>query len=205
MKLFYSPGACSLGVHVALEEIGAPFTTQRISTRDGSNLKPEYLAVNPKGKVPALALDDGTVITEYPAIAMYLARANPGAALLPEGLRGEIDCLSVLDYIAGTVHPMGFTRQFRAARFASDAADEPRVIADGKAAAESHLDVLAASLRGPWYFGAQYTLADSALFFIEQWCGRAQITPPPAISDHHQRMLARPAVQRALATESTVP
>jgi len=202
MKLFYSPGACSLGIHVVLEEIGAPFATQRISTRDGSNLKPEYLAVNPKGKVPALALDDGWVITEYPAIAMYLARANPAATLLPEGLRGEIDCLSVLDYIAGTVHPMGFSRQFRAARFAKDAADEARVIADGKAAAESYLAVLAAGLRGPWYFGTHYTLADSALFFIEQWCGRAQITPPPAISAHLQRMLARPAVQRALATES---
>jgi glutathione S-transferase len=202
MKLFYSPGACSLGIHVVLEEIGAPFATQRISTRDGSNLKPEYLAVNPKGKVPALALDDGSIITEYPAIAMYLARANPAATLLPEGLRGEIDCLSVLDYIAGTVHPMGFSRQFRAARFAKDAADEARVIADGKAAAESYLAVLAAGLRGPWYFGTHYTLADSALFFIEQWCGRAQITPPPAISAHLQRMLARPAVQRALATES---
>lgn len=201
MKLFYSPGACSLGIHVVLEDIGAPFITRRISTRDGANLKPEYLAVNPKGKVPALALDDGTVITEYPAIALYLARANPAATLLPEGLPGEIECLSVLDYIAGTVHPMGFTRQFRAARFAKDAEDEPRVVAEGKAAAESCLDVLAAGLRGPWYFGAQYTLADSALFFIEQWCGRAGITPPPAISDHHRRMLARPAVQRAMQAE----
>ncbi len=202
MKLFYSPGACSLGIHVVLEEIGAPFTTQRISTRDGANLKPEYLAVNPKGKVPALALDDGSVITEYPAIAMYLARANPGAKLLPEGLRAEIDCLSILDYIAGTVHPMGFTRQFRAARFAKDAADEARVIADGRAAAESYLGVLAENLRGPWVFGAQYTVADSALFFIEQWCDRAKIIPPPAILAHQQRMLARPAVQRALTTES---
>lgn len=205
MKLFYSPGACSLGIHVVLEEIGAPFTAQRISTRDGSNLKPDYLAVNPKAKVPTLVLDDGTVITEYPSIAMYLARSNPTAGLLPEDLLAEIDCLSVLDYITGTVHPMGFTRQFRAARFAKDTADEARVIADGKAAAESYLQVLAAGLRGPWYFGTQYTLADSALFFIEQWCGRAQITPPPAISAHHQRMLARPAVQRALATESASP
>ncbi len=202
MKLFYSPGACSVGIHVLLEEIGRPFETQRISTRDGSNLKPEYLAVNAKGKVPALLRDDGGVVTEYPAISMYLAKSHPEAALLPPGLDGEIACLALLDYIAGTVHPMGFTRQFRAARFARDAQDEARVVAQGKEAAEGYLGVLEAGLQGPWYAGAQYTVADAALFFIEQWCGRAGITPPAGIAAHHQRMLARPAVRRALATEA---
>jgi glutathione S-transferase len=202
MKLIYSPGACSVGIHVLLEEIGRPFELQRISTRDGSNLKPEYLAVNPKGKVPALVRDDGSVVTEYPAISMYLAKLHPEAGLLPAGLDAEIACLSLMDYIAGTVHPMGFSRQFRAPRFARDSDDEARVIAQGKAAAEDYLRVLEAGLRGPWYFGAQYTVADPALFFIAQWCGRAGITPPAAIAAHHQRMLARPAVQRALATEA---
>jgi glutathione S-transferase len=77
MKLFYGPGACSIGIHVILEELGAPFETQAVSTRDGSVRKPEYLAINPKAKVPALLRDDGTVLTEFPVIAWWLARSNP--------------------------------------------------------------------------------------------------------------------------------
>ena len=83
MKLFYSPGACSVGIHVILEEIGKPFETQVVSTRDGSNKKPEYLALNPKAKVPAILRDDGTVLTEFPVIAWWLAKAHPMSNLIP--------------------------------------------------------------------------------------------------------------------------
>ena len=69
MKLIYSPGACSLGIHVILEEIGQPFETQRVSTRDGSVHKPEFTAINPKSKVPTLIRDDGSVLTEFQTIA----------------------------------------------------------------------------------------------------------------------------------------
>ncbi|MCS6890961.1 MAG: glutathione S-transferase N-terminal domain-containing protein [Rhodovarius sp.] len=202
MKLYYSPGACSLGIHVLLEEIGKPFEAVRISTREGAHLTPEYRAINPKAKVPALALEDGRVVTEYPAISFYLARSNPEAGLLPAGLDGEIACLSLLEYITGTVHPMGFTRQFRPSRFARDKEDEARVIADGKAAAQEYVELLARQIAGPWAFGEVYTVADPALFFIEQWCRRAGIEMPGALAAHHQRMLDRPAVQRALAREA---
>lgn len=203
MKLIYSPGACSLGIHVILEEIGQPFETQRVSTRDGSVHKPEFTAINPKSKVPTLIRDDGSVLTEFQTIAFWLARANPSAGLIPDDLEGQARVLEMLDYICGTIHPQGFTRQFRPVNFARDEADQPRVVAQGKALAEKYLALLADSWKGDeWLLPTGYSVADAALFFMDQWCGRSGITPPDRITRHQQSMLARPAVQRALAREA---
>ena len=203
MKLYYAPGACSTGIHVTLEEIGRPFEAVHVSARDGSLYKPEFTAVNFKSKVPTLVLDDGSTLTEYPTIAMYLAKTNPAAGLLPTDVMGEIRTQEMLEYICGTVHPQGFTRQFRPANFARDEADQPRVVAQGKAMAEKYLGLIEANWAGAeWLLPGGYSVADAALFFLEQWCGRAGITPPARIAEHHRAMLARPAVQRALATEA---
>lgn len=203
MKLIYGPGACSVGIHVILEEIGRPFEAQPVSTRDGSVHKPEFIAVNPKSKVPTLVRDDGSVLTEFQTIAFWLARSNPGAKLIPDDLEGQTRVLEMLDYICGTIHPQGFTRQFRPGNFARDDEDQPRVIAQGKAMVEKHLALLAAHWPGgEWLLPSGYSVADAALFFIGQWCVRAGITPPLRIAQHHADMLARPAVQRALARET---
>lgn len=203
MKFIYSPGACSLGIHVILEEIGKPFEAMRVSTRDGSMHKPEFQAINPKSKVPALIRDDGALLTEFQAIAFWLARSNPEAKLIPEDVEGQTRALEALDYICGTIHPQAFTRQFRPGNFAKDSEDEPRVVAQGKAMASKYLGVLEANWKGDtWVLPTGYSVADGALFFIDQWCIRAGVPQPPRIAAHHQAMLARPAVQRALARES---
>ncbi|WPB83022.1 glutathione S-transferase N-terminal domain-containing protein [Sediminicoccus rosea] len=204
MKLFYSPGACSIGIHVILEEIGKPFETQLVSTRDGSNKKPEYLAINPKAKVPALLRDDGTVLTEFPVIAWWLAKANPMSNLIAVEFEAEARTLEWMDYLCGTVHPQGFTRQFRPANFAKDAEDEARVVAQGKALTEGYLQVVERGLAGdPWLLPSGYSVADCALFFITNWAsGRSGMTLPPKLARHQAAMMARPAVQRALAREA---
>lgn len=204
MKLFYSPGACSIGIHVILEEIGKPFETQVVSTRDGSNKKPEYLAINPKAKVPALLRDDGKVLTEFPVIAWWLAKANPMSNLIAVEFEAEARTLEWMDYLCGTVHPQGFTRQFRPGNFAKDAEDEARVVAQGKALAEGYLQVVEKGLAGdPWLLPSGYSVADCALFFITGWAsGRSGMTLPPKLARHHAAMLARPAVQRAMAREA---
>lgn len=204
MKLFYSPGACSIGIHVILEEIGKPFETQIVSTRDGSNKKPEYLAVNPKAKIPALQRNDGSVLTEFPVIAWWLAKAHPMSNLIPVEFEAETRCLEWMDYICGTVHPQGFTRQFRPANFAKDPGDEARVIAQGKAMAEGYLALIESRMKSPWLLPSGFSIADCALFFITGWAqGRAGMTLPPKLAAHHATMLARPAVQRAMAREAT--
>ena len=204
MKLFYGPGACSIGIHVILEELGKPFETQRVSTRDGSNRKPEYLAINPKAKVPALMRDDGSLLTEFPVIAWWLARTNPEAGLIPTDLEGEARTMEWLDYLCGTVHPQGFTRQFRPENFAKDEADKPRVVAQGVALAQGYLELVDSKIAGdPWLLASGYSVADAALFFLANWAaGRAGMTLPPKVAKHYEAMKARPAVQRAAAREA---
>src|SRR5207247_5131689 len=89
MKLFYSPGACSIGIHVLLEEIGKPYQTELVNLREGAQFKPEFTSVNPKSKVPTVARDDGSILTEYPAIAYWLARTNPEKKLLPDDVESQ--------------------------------------------------------------------------------------------------------------------
>jgi len=204
MKLYHSPGACSLGIQVILEEVGKPFEVVRVSTRDGSNRKPEYLAVNPKAKVPALGRDDGTVLTEFPVIAWWLAKSNPMANLIPIEFEAEAHCLEWMDYLCGTVHPQAFTRQFRPGNFARDAEDEARVVARGKAMAEEYIGLIEKQWKGgTWLLPSGYSVADAALYFIEVWAtGRGGMTLPPKLSAHLAAMRERPAVQRAMARDA---
>ncbi|WP_207536870.1 glutathione S-transferase family protein [Sabulicella rubraurantiaca] len=203
MKLYYSPGACSLGIHVILEEIGRPFETELVSTRDGSNRKPEYLTINPKAKVPALRRDDGTVLTEWPVIAWWLAKANPMSNLIPVEFEAETRCLEWMDYLCGTVHPQGFTRILRPSNFARDAEDEARIVAKGKELATGYLETIEKMWKGgTWLLPTGYSIADCALFFIENWAaGRAGLELPPRLKAHFKAMKDRPAVERAMKRE----
>src|SRR5438094_3152485 len=98
MKLYYSKGSCSLASHIVLEEVGATFETQRINLREGEQKKPEYLQINRKGKVPALALDGGEVLTENPAIMSFIADTYPDARLL--AAPGQLERYRALEWLA---------------------------------------------------------------------------------------------------------
>jgi glutathione S-transferase len=203
MKLYYSPGACSLGIHVILEELGKPYELSLVALKDGAQHKPEYVAINPKSKVPALDRGDGRVLTEWPVIAAWLAKANPEARLMPTDLEGETRCTEMMDFICGTVHPQGFTRQFRPANFTTREEDQPKVVEQGKANAAKYFDTLEKTWRGGDYvLPTGYSVADAALFFVEYWAARRSgMTLPPHLDAHLKAMLARPAVQRALEQE----
>ena len=128
MKLYYAPGACSIGIHVMLEEIGAPY---ELVKTDLSLPPPQrtVTAVNPKARVPTLVRDDGSVITEFPAIALWLARTFPKAALMPEDLEGEMRTVEALDYCVSTIHMQGFSRVFYARRAKTPEEGEANVAA----------------------------------------------------------------------------
>jgi glutathione S-transferase len=202
MKLMYSPGACSVGIHVLLEEIGKPYESQLVNLREGGQFKPEFTAVNPKSKVPTLVRDDGSVLTEYPAIAFWLARTNPEKKLLPEDLESQTRGIEALDYAVATIHMQGFSRLFRASNYTPNPADEDKVKERGKEIVEKGFAVLDKALAGKDYVAGSFSIADSALFYVEFWGGkRMNMKLPPNCEAHLNRMLARPAVQRVMQQE----
>jgi glutathione S-transferase len=202
MKLMYSPGACSVGIHVLLEEIGKPYEAQLVNLREGGQFKPEFTAVNPKSKVPTLVRDDGSVLTEYPAIAFWLARSNPDKKLLPEDVESQTRGIEALDYAVATIHMQGFSRLFRASNYTPNPADEDKVKERGKEIVEKGFAVLDKALAGKDYVAGSFSIADSALFYVEFWGGkRMGMKLPPNCEAHLNRMLARPAVQRVMQQE----
>jgi glutathione S-transferase len=201
MKLCYAAGACSIGIHVLLEEIGKPYELEAINLREGAQHKPEYTKVNPKSKVPALLRDDGSLQTEYPAIAYWLARTNPSSNLLPDNIDQQARVLEIMDYCVATVHMQGFARMFRPGNFSPNAADEEAVKARGKEIAIKGFDTLNAALEGKDYAVGPFSIADSAVFYVEFWAGRVGIALPPNCATHFERMKARPSVQRTMQQE----
>jgi glutathione S-transferase len=202
MKLMYSPGACSVGIHVLLEEIGKPYETQLVNLREGGQFKQEYTSVNPKSKVPALVRDDGSVLTEYPAIAFWLARTNPDKKLLPDDVDAQARMIEAMDYAIATIHMQGFSRLFRASSYTPNPEDEDKVKERGKEMVEKGFAVMDKALAGKDYVAGAYSVADSALFYTEFWgAKRMNMKLPPNCEAHLNRMLARPAVQRVLQQE----
>jgi glutathione S-transferase len=202
MKLYYSPGSCAIGIHVLLEEIGKPYELGLVKLAEGEQLKPEYVRVNPKSKVPALALDDGTVLTEFPAIAWYLARSNPEAGLLPEDPLAQARVLEAMDYAVSTTHMQSFTRIFRPGNFTPNPADHDAVKARGKELVAKAYGVLEGAIGSQDYIAGAYSIADAALFYVEFWGARRMgMELPPHLAGHFARMLARPAVARVMEQE----
>jgi len=202
MKLYYAPGACSLGIHVLLEEIGKPYELQKLDLQKQEQYAPDFTRVNPKSKVPTLQRDDGSVLTEFPAIATWLARTNPGKALLPSDAEGEARALEAMDYVVSTLHMQGFSRMFRPMNYAPSESDHDKVKARGREIMEKGLELMSKALEGKDYVAGKFSVADAALFYVEFWAsGRMKMTLPKNCAAHYERMKNRPAVKRALEQE----
>jgi glutathione S-transferase len=202
MKLFYFPNTCAMAIHVVLEEIGKPYELARVDFTKNEQYGPEYVAINPKSKVPALQRDDGSLLTELPAIAWYLARLNPEANLLPKDVEGEARALEIMDYLIATVHMRGFTRIFRPGNFSPSPEDKEKVQETGRQTVAQGFEILAPVIGDKDYILGGFSIVDCVLFFLEYWAvDRVKMTLPPAFAAHLQRMLARPAVRRALVAE----
>ena len=196
MKLYYMPGACSLGIHVLLEEIGKPYDLHKIDGAKQEQYGPDFVKLNPKSKVPTLQRDDGKVLTEFPAIAVWLARKNADKGLLPTDADGEAAALEAMDYVVSTMHMQGFSRMFRPVNYAPTEADHDKVKARGKEIMEKGLALMDKALEG------KFSVADAALFYVEFWAaGRMKMPLPKNVAAHYARMKARPAVMRVMEQE----
>jgi len=202
MKLYYAPGACPMGIHLLLEEIGKPYELAKVDLMSGAQLKPEFTGINPKAKVPVLELEDGSTVTEFPAIAFYLARMNPEAKLLPTDIRGEAKALELLDYMIATMHMRGFTRINRPGAFAFDEADYDKVRAVGLDFVQKGFALLEPELGDKEYILGEFSIVESALFFLEYWTRtRTKLVMPANFDAHLDRLLARPSAQKVLRDE----
>jgi glutathione S-transferase len=205
LKLFYAPNACSLASHIALAESGAEFEPIRLDLKAGDQRKPDYLAINPKGRVPALVTPRGT-LAENVVILGWVAQTFPEAKLKPDGDFFAFSELQVFNlYLAATIH-VTFAHLFRSYRYA----DSDSAMADMKAKVPSNLaeqwKLIEERLSDgrPWVCGERFTVADPYLYVFARWLERDGVggsAAMPLTRAHRARMQERSAVKRVLATE----
>jgi glutathione S-transferase len=203
LKLFWAPKTCALASHIALEEAGASYTLARVDFRANEQRNPPYLAINPKGRVPALVTDRGT-LTETPAILGFLAQSFPNASLAPlEDPFAFAQVQAFNSYLCSTVH-VAHAHRVRGYRWADDPAaikemqrKVPQTVGECFALIEENM------FAGPWVMGNAYTICDPYLFTLAQWLDGdgVDIARFPKVADHSRRMSERPAVTRAIAAE----
>ena len=204
LKLYYSPGSCALASHIALEEAGATYEAVRLNFKEDEQRKPDYLKVNPKGRVPALATDQG-IITENPAILAYVAQSFPAAKLAPVTDPFAFARVQAFtSYLCSTVH-VAHAHNRRAYRWADDPA---AIAAMQKKVPQSVGDVYAliedGMLAGPWVMGETYTICDPYLFTVSNWLAGdgVDLSKLPRVMEHNKRVSERPAVKRAIAQQT---
>ncbi len=204
MKLLWGPHTCAIGIHVLLEEIGVAYEIEKVDVAGGATSEPSFLSINPKGKVPTLVRDDGTVLTEFGAIATWLARTHPQHGLIPSDPEGEARMIELMSYVEGTIHGQGFARIFEPRSFEpQDVVHQATglgmssVKAQGRLMVEQGFAILGSQLaRQDFAIGDRLTIADMALFYVERWAPQNGITLPVNLQRHLSRMVSRPAVHR---------
>ncbi len=194
MKLYFSPGACSLADHIALHEAGLSFDHEKVDLKAKRTESGEdFTAINPKGYVPALVLDTGEVLTENIAILDWIAHQD--AALTPSGAIGHTHLLEALAFISTEIH-----KSFKP--FFAGASDEDKAKA-GETIVK-RLGYLADTMQGDFLFGADVSVADCYLFVMLLWAGKNDLSVPGALNGFRDRMMARPAVQTAMTHEGLI-
>lgn len=202
-KLFYAVNTCALASHIVLEEAGAAYEAVRLDFRANDQRKPEYLAINPKGRVPALVTDQG-ILSETPAILAFIAQSFPQARLAPfADPFGFARVQAFNSYLCSTVH-VAHAHRTRGYRWADDPAAIKELQRKVPETMRECFDLMEREMfEGPWVMGAAYTICDPYLFTIAQWLEADGVDPGrfPKIHDHRERMSQRVAVKKALAEQ----
>jgi glutathione S-transferase len=205
LTLYYAPGTCALATHLALEFAGAPYEVQRLDFRKGEQRGPDYLRINPKGRVPALVTERG-VITETPALLQFVAQSFPQAGLAPLEDAFLLARMNEFNsYLCATVH-VNHAHRVRGYRWV-DAADEAALAAMKKKVpqtmAESFALIEEQMFRGPWVLGDRMSTSDLYLFTIAGWLESdgVDVQRFPRVADHMRRLQAQPPVQKVLAQQ----
>lgn len=200
LTLYFSKGSSALAAHILLHEVGASFESCEVPIASGAQKAPEYIAINPKGRLPALRTGAG-IITENPAILEFIAAQHPQAGLLPETTFQQAQARSLCAYLCATVH-VAFAHGKRADRWADDPAAQKAMQARVRPNLLDCAEMLERNLmQGEWALGDHYSYCDPYLFLVGRWMAAHELSldPFPALETHAQAMLRRPATQIALA------
>ena len=204
LTLYFAKGTCALASHIALEDSGAPYQAKRIDFSKSEQQSPEYLAINPKGRVPSLVTPKGA-LTETPAILVYIAQSFPNARLAPlDDPFALAQMQSFNSYLCSTVH-VAHAHRVRAYRWAdeeSSFADMKRKVPQTVAAAFEMIETK--MFKGPWVMGEHYTVADPYLFTLAGWMkgDSVDIQTFPKLAEHHARMAERANVKKVIAAQA---
>jgi len=201
MKLYYSPGACSLSPHIVASELGIALELEKVDTKTkltetGAN----FVEINPKGYVPALVLDNGDVLTEGPAIVQYLADLKPEANLIPaNGTLPRYHLQSMLGYINSEIHK-SYSPLFNPNTTAEARTEKSDYLRKRYALLETRL------MNQDFLFGDQFTVADSYLFVVTNWANylKLDLSGFPALMAFQKRVASRPGVQTAMRAEKLI-
>jgi len=203
IKLYYAPHTCSLASHIALEEAGAEYSTVRIDFAANEQRTSEYLAINPKGRVPALVTDRG-ILTESPAMLAFIAQSFPQARLAPfDDPFAFAQVQAFNSYLCSTLH-VAHAHHMRGHRWADDPSAIREMRRKVPEAVGACYDLIERDmLKGPWVIGDAYTICDPYLFTFAQWIEDDGIDPSriPRVIDHRNRMSTRKTVRKAIADE----
>ncbi len=201
MKFYLTPGSCSTGIHILLEELDLVFEAYMVNLLAGDQHQADYLAINPKASIPTLVRNDGTALTEFQAIAYWLARSYPKAKLLPGDPDGDAKAIELMDYAVGTLHGQGFARIFTTDKFTPNPADYEAVKTQGLDIINKAFAILNQQLPAEGYALGAFSIADAALFYVEFWADKTGVTLPENCLKHYRLMLSRPVVKRVLMEE----
>jgi len=205
LTLYYAPGTCALASHIALEDARASYALRRVDFTQAEQTKTDYLAVNPKARVPSLVMPRG-VLTETPAILAFVAQSFPDARLAPLDDPFAFAKLQAFNsYLCSTVH-VAHAHRMRGYRWADDSQAIEAMRLKVPETVGACFDLIERTMFvGPWVMGDAYTIADPYLFTLAQWLEADGVDPQlfPRVADHRSRMLQRPAVKKALADEAS--
>ena len=205
LKLYYAKGACSLASHIALEEAGAAYDLERLDLKAGDQRKPDFLKINPKGRVPALVTDKG-VLTENPVILGYVAQTYPDAKLAENDDSFAFGAMQSFNiFLATSVH-VAFAHFRRPKRYADGEAAAAAMRAKAPIALADYFALIEEQFSDgrPFVMGDRYTVADPYLFVFERWLeqdGLGRLADYPKVAAHHERVATRNAVKAALSAE----
>ncbi|MEK4032203.1 glutathione S-transferase N-terminal domain-containing protein [Methylocystis sp. IM3] len=201
MKFYMTPGSCSTGIHILLEEIGLAFEAYIVNLVKDEHLKPDYLAINPNGTIPTLLRDDGVALTDFLSIAEWLAETYPRRKLLPESADARDTALAIMHFCVQQIHGEGFRRVFTPERYAGRQPDVEAIKAEGREIVACALIAVDTELAGKDYVAGDFSIADAALFYVEFWADKTGMALPRNCQTHYERMKTRPAVRQVLAEE----